>query len=360
MGYTHLEHVCPCFSVCVSRLKYLRAWCAFTFQKPFNPQSQRAHIDLQLSREAIGVTGRILDDEDIPRPGLAKRIASVYANLLRLAHQTIAMYCGARGSIAGGDVFQRSHEYSAWQDGLPYDLRLAAASGSSPSSEGQNHAVPMHAIVSLQYVFTPIDSIVTNTEISLQYYTAIVLLFLPIFHIEHISPAFHSLIRGYILQSARHGLDLLRRSVDGHLRYGYLPMTMQSIIHLGDTVARLSSDSNEKVAAIKLCAYALQQNRKCFQLAGPLLQLLRDNLRQIDPGLIQYVDEVFGKENQYTMDEILEACTRLTYRQPMKQITRFISPAFEHEWQAALMTQTGLSQGQHRSSLTLNELVNKN
>lgn len=139
-------------------------------------------------------------------------------------------------------------------------------------------------------------------------------------------------LRSHVLEHARHGVRLLEASLRTGLCRYYTPVTTFCVLHLCDAVARYSPDPRERSKTALLCLEILEQNRASCKICGPLQQMFRRVMSEYDIELPADVDERYGPLDQFSMDEILDAGGRLSYRQPTKQINRWIHPNFWTEW----------------------------
>jgi hypothetical protein len=129
MGCPHIDHVS---SILLSLHRFRKsivntdrdsAWCAFNFMKPYNPQPQGIHIALKLV-ESEDVGGRTGEAGSLERQNFAIRMATASANLFRIVHRTITMFCGTKGYVTGSVALARMREYQKWRNELPRQLQI--------------------------------------------------------------------------------------------------------------------------------------------------------------------------------------------------------------------------------------------
>jgi hypothetical protein len=119
-------------------------WCAFTYQKPFNPQPLSASVAFD-SDEILENKTQYFDIEnrgsESPQKSKLAIDTSVYhARLFRVVHAMISLYCGARGKITAKSFVGCFRKFIDWRDGLPLPL----------ASEGREPLPPL--VRSLQLV----------------------------------------------------------------------------------------------------------------------------------------------------------------------------------------------------------------
>ena len=138
-----------------------------------------------------------------------------------------------------------------------------------------------------------------------------------------------------IIQHARIGLDLLFHSVQLYTSRYHMPITTFCVIHLGDTMVRYSSEEEmeSRDTAIRLCLETLQKTRTGFGLCGPLQQMFRLTVRKHGIVLPNDIVSKMGSPGRYGVDDILDACTRLDYSQPIDQILGYLHPKISENWQ---------------------------
>ena len=166
---------------------------------------------------------------------------------------------------------------------------------------------------------------------SLQYYTALTELFSPLlgcFDDRALNEEFRSLI----LANAREGRAIIRKSLDMGICRFHTPPMIFCVVHVCDAIARCSVDHSERVDAAVLCLEALESNRLGFKISGPLLQMFHIQLDEYGVELPAETEDRYGRREQFSMEEVLDACTRLSYIQPSGQLVRWIDPSFQHDW----------------------------
>ena len=169
------------------------------------------------------------------------------------------------------------------------------------------------------------------TSSSLQYYTALTEFFLPIlshFDDYDLNKEFRSLI----LENAREGRAILRKSFDMGLSRFYTPPLTFCAVHICDVIAQCSVDQSERIETAILCLEVLGKNRYGFKISDPLQQMFRVQLEEYGVELPAEIEDRFGPRDQFSVDEILDASTRLSYAQPSSQLVRWLDPNFPSDW----------------------------
>ena len=186
------------------------------------------------------------------------------------------------------------------------------------------------------------------TDFSLQYHTALTEFFLPL-----LTPfddrALVEEFRSHVLANAREGRAILRKSLDTGLCRYYTPPLVFCTMHLCDAIARCSVDQNERIDAAILCLEVLGKNRYGFKISGPLQHMFRVQLNEYGVELPAEIEDRFGPRDQFSIEEILDASTRLSYTQPSGQLVRWIDPNFPTEWKREWQEQMGVLRVQQMS-----------
>lgn len=83
---------------------------------------------------------------------------------------------------------------------------------------------------------------------------------------------------------------------------------------------------------VEFCLGLLQQASAGFAINGPLQELFRRAAVECGTTLPPNVEQMTGQLGNYGMDDILDACTRLDYKQPVDQSVRHIDDKIANEW----------------------------
>ena len=294
------------------------------------------------------------DEREVPkRPSFAILTAFFQAKLFRIVHDTINIYCGARGRVTAENVIACYKRYLDWAEELPWQLR-------SVDVEAQ----PLPHILSLQY--NPRDILFVSFALmvsSIQYHTGLTQLFTPLLKCNYFSANHREEIRDMVVSHAEEGLGLLEHSGRLYSHRQNVPLTTFCTLHLGDTLIRYSHRESLNTESIINVLEALQQTRPGFPVCGPLQQMFRATAEVYGIGLPGDVDESMGSMNRYGLDNLLDACTRLEYAQPTDQIVGYINPniaeKWPEEWEKQIDRPRREQQQQSARYLEINSLLNK-
>ena len=167
---------------------------------------------------------------------------------------------------------------------------------------------------------------------SIIYHVALLQHLTPLVYCNYFSPADENELRRMLVYHARCGLEileLLRRLYS--TRY-QTPLLSFCILHLGDTLLRYSPTEPPGTDVAVFCLEMLARTSAGFVVCGPLSALFRQTTEELDIELPPDLDERIGPPMTYTVDDILDACTRLTYRQPTEQTVRHMDRSLADDW----------------------------
>lgn len=92
------------------------------------------------------------------------------------------------------------------------------------------------------------------------------------------------------------------------------------------------SEKEVAAAAAKTCLEILQTCRPGFEICGPLQQMFRDSADVYQVALPDNIEQLMGSPDQYGVDEMLDASSRLHYSQPSEQIGQYVDMNIGAEW----------------------------
>lgn len=169
------------------------------------------------------------------------------------------------------------------------------------------------------------------------YSTSVLQLLRPLLDLEGFpSP----LIEEVIWKHAQRGLFLL----DEHYRIQYTcryqpVLQMFGVLHLTDTIARfftagVDRPSKDGPEAIQLGLEVLLQSEMGFPIAGPLQEMLcrTANKCSIRPKTLTELTLSPRKHQIFRINDLIDACTRPTYVQPVAEIHKRYHPSISVDW----------------------------
>ena len=175
----------------------------------------------------------------------------------------------------------------------------------------------------------------------MQYHTALVLLFLPLLHIESFPGGTRDEINRILLGSAKGGLEILEESRRLYSCGYQLPLMVFCTLHLSDVLVRYSPSEPYAPEVVAFCLETLQANRPGFAISGPMQELIRKTAIECQLQLPSNIPQLMTPAQHYGIDEILDACARISYTQPTEQIVRYVDDAIADDWEETWRTIIG-------------------
>lgn len=157
-------------------------------------------------------------------------------------------------------------------------------------------------------------------------------LFRPLLHGRFFCEDDQDELRRILLFHARSGIEPLQHAKRLYSARYFLPLMAFCLVHLGDAIISYSPQGTPAPETLDFCLQALQQARAGFALCGPLQFLFRQRAEECGVLIPEELEELAASFNHYEMDDILDACTRLTYAEPLEQIMRHIDPRIVEDW----------------------------
>ena len=166
-----------------------------------------------------------------------------------------------------------------------------------------------------------------------------------------------------IIHHARCGIDILDHSRRLYSSRYHMPLMTFCTLHLGDALVRHSPQEPPASIVVEFCLSTIEETRAGFALCGPLQELFRRTAIECGVDLPDNIDALMGPI-QYAVDQILDACTRLAYTQPLDQVLRrilkTIADEWSFEWRRLIIAPGGVPRRQSSSGryLQINSLLN--
>jgi len=144
-----------------------------------------------------------------------------------------------------------------------------------------------------------------------------------------------------IWKHAQDGLFLLDEHYRTQFSCRFQPvLQMFAVLHLSDTIARffpggIEGKSKDGPEAIQFGLEVLMQSAAGFPVAGPLQEMLRKEAKQCSIRLPKSFDLMVSmkpSQQVYRIDDLIDACTRPTYTQPLDELIPRYVPSFAADW----------------------------
>ncbi|KAI9704773.1 MAG: hypothetical protein M1836_006553 [Candelina mexicana] len=241
------------------------------------------------------------------RSSSAMQTAAEFAKLSLLMHEHINYYYDSHGTkFTARKILEQYENYLSWREALPEEL-------ADVSSEGQAlpHVLSLH----------------------IRYFAALVVLFRPLLAIKKLSTGTRRHIEDVTIENAQFGVELLKIY---RTQYScrYQPALQNfSLLHLCDILVRYGP-APTNTEAVSFCLEVLKEaadDRGGFAVCGPLQETFRQTAIECGVPLPDNIRELMGPAD-YGFDDILDACTRHTYAQPVDQIVENVCATFDEDF----------------------------
>ncbi|KAH8656216.1 hypothetical protein BGZ60DRAFT_385086 [Tricladium varicosporioides] len=290
-------------------------WALVTFQVPINvqdtPHAFKEH-DTKLDN-ARWYFYRYVNDQCPAWPSLLATTNREKSKLIRIIQEVSVMLYTQQGPLLSARrILQQYNKFVAWREDLPSII----------GDIEQNSCQVLPHVLSLLIL----------------YYSAVVQLLRPLLDFDGFPTA---LVEDVIWNHAQQGLHLL----DDHYRTQYTcryqpVLQMFAVLHLTDLIARFfpggKDGGKDGPEAIQLGMDILMQSRAGFPVAGPLQEMLRRTAQQCSIRLPRNLGDTLTPspppKQIYRMDDLIDACTRPTYCQPVEDIHVRYLPSFSADW----------------------------
>ena len=172
----------------------------------------------------------------------------------------------------------------------------------------------------------------TLTVNSVQYHTALVQLFRPLVHGDLFNDRDQAELRRIIIFHARSGVEPLDHAQRLYSARYSMPVMSFCLVHLCDALLSFSPTEPPASETIAFCLHVLQETRAGSALCGPLQNLFSRRAEECGVQIPEELEKLADSLNAFPVDDILDACTQLSYTEPVEQILRYIDPAIAKEW----------------------------
>ena len=104
-------------------------------------------------------------------------------------------------------------------------------------------------------------------------------------------------------------------------------------MHLCDVLIRFEAfDNASRTECIEFCLISLEQAKIGYTVAGPLQKMFHLALSDYDISISGELERHMGASIRMGPEDLLEACTRASYRQPIAQLLPNMAPRLGQEF----------------------------
>ncbi|KAF2805632.1 uncharacterized protein BDZ99DRAFT_524592 [Mytilinidion resinicola] len=289
------------------------AWAGFTYQKPFAPVSSKAtvfkNVKFDTNQDFWQPYQHPADATTTKMHSHAIRTAKELAGLNRIIMNTINVYCGSRGPVTAQSILQLYRKYLEWKAGLPSILDVG-----EDDSQKLPHVYFLHAY----------------------YHVALCQLFQPLLY-HRFSQTTLDHIKSITVQTAQDGFKILQAYQQSWSYRYQVPLQLFCLVHICDALVRFDTPEIDKPELVEFCLKGLHEASPSFSFVGPLQFMFLQTVREQGVATPANLHELMDGRTHYGPEDLLDACERVTYVQPIEiLLQRFdpgISADFEPEWQ---------------------------
>jgi len=144
-----------------------------------------------------------------------------------------------------------------------------------------------------------------------------------------------------------------------------LPFQTFCLLQMCDLLIRFSPAQPPAKDVVYFCLEALKESsngRGGFTICGPLQEMFRQSAVECSIPLPKDLYDLMGSSSQYSLDNLLDAYTRVSYVQPVSQITDKLDATFAQdwaeEWQKLMETSTSARKRDGGRSMQIMSLLN--
>ena len=166
----------------------------------------------------------------------------------------------------------------------------------------------------------------------MQYHVAVIQLILPLLESDYFEGPNLLELERIVVKHAQQSIEILEHARRLYSARYLMPLLSFCIIHVGDTLIRYSPKEPPASDVVEFCLGMLQQAGVGFPLCGPLQELFFRTTSECGVALPANSEQVTSQLGSYGVDDILDACTRLDYKQPVDQSVRHVADNIAEEW----------------------------
>ncbi|KAL8818694.1 MAG: hypothetical protein Q9191_007885 [Dirinaria sp. TL-2023a] len=170
-----------------------------------------------------------------------------------------------------------------------------------------------------------------------------------------------------LLSHAHRGLELLVQYRNVYGAFYQSPLQLFCLVHICDAIVTHDAHGSSTTDVIRFCIEDLQEAKAGYPLAGPLQRMFANSMAESNVAIPSDLERLVGPSHQYQLDDLLNACTRPSYKISIAQLRPNISPTLAHdfmdEWRKVADEQqhgelNATSTGAAPRSMHINALLN--
>ena len=132
-------------------------------------------------------------------------------------------------------------------------------------------------------------------------------------------------------------MELLTQYKRIYTNFYLSPIQLFCLVSLADALLRFDGHGDTTSKTVEFCLTSLEEAKVGYPIAGPLQRMFRLSLTEYRIPVSDKLERMIGASARIGPEELLDACTRPTYKAPMAQIMPNMEPdlgqAFMDAWQ---------------------------
>ena len=142
----------------------------------------------------------------------------------------------------------------------------------------------------------------------------------PLLQLDHFYQESYAQLVRVVVHHAKKGVELLIRYQNIYTNFYLSPLQLLCMVHLCDAVVRYDGHGETTPRTVEFCLTSLEEAKVGYPLAGPLQQMFRLSLGEYGIPVPNEVERMIGTSARIGPEDLLDACTRPTYKMPFSQI----------------------------------------
>ena len=138
------------------------------------------------------------------------------------------------------------------------------------------------------------------------------------------------------------GRDTLAEYKNLYSNYYLSPTQLFSMVHLCEAIVHFDGQGSSTPDTVRFCLESLGEAKVNYPLAGPLQYMFRQSLAEHKIPVSDDIEQLLGTSSRLDPEDLLNACTRPTYKQPMALILpnmeKGLGQDFVNEWRSKART----------------------
>ena len=142
----------------------------------------------------------------------------------------------------------------------------------------------------------------------------------PLLQLDHLDPDSYKQLLLVVVNYAKMGMKLLTQYKSIYTNSYLSPLQLFCLVNLSDAVVRFDGHDDVTMKTVEFCLTSLEEAKVGYPVAGSLQKMFRVALTDYNIRVSDELERMIRVSARMAPEELLEACTRPTYKQPITQI----------------------------------------